>query len=167
MPNLAHIALVKRVRDTVTINIEGIVNIIVRDSDILDALGLFIKSTAWGAEIHFQSSLRVSTVGVFTLYSFSIFTLQQQYKLQHTEEKLKELQEIVESRCKNILFEYSQKLQVEREARMKLENETKLMEKQVCGLFMLALKKSNILISYMVCARQLHIFKEQCTLKLI
>lgn len=99
--------------------------------------------------------------------SFSIFTLQQQYKLQHTEEKLKELQEIVESRYKNILFEYSQKLQMEREARMKLENETKLMEKQVCGLFMLALKKSNILISYMVCARQLHIFKEQCTLKLI
>ncbi|XP_060758450.1 cilia- and flagella-associated protein 57-like [Neoarius graeffei] len=55
----------------------------------------------------------------------------QQYKLQHTEEKLKELQEIVESRYKNILFEYSQKLQVEREARMKLENETKLMEKQM------------------------------------
>lgn len=63
--------------------------------------------------------------------TFSIFYLQQQDKLQQTEERLKELQEKVDSESKYIFPQYDQELQEEKETSRQLEYE---LENQVCGL---------------------------------
>lgn len=61
------------------------------------------------------------------------FTLQEQDKSRYAEEKLKELQEKVDSNFKHVLLQKDQELQAEKETNEHLQDEMKLMEKQVCG----------------------------------
>lgn len=50
------------------------------------------------------------------------------------EQKLKDLQEKFDSEFKDVFLQYAQELQAEKEINKALQDEKKLMEKQVCAL---------------------------------
>lgn len=66
--------------------------------------------------------------------TFFIFTLQRENRLQQAEDRLKELQEKVDSEFKNVFLQYDLELEKEKETSMKLEYE---LENQVCCLYKL------------------------------